>query len=133
MKLRLDYVTNSSSSSFIIAKHKDCTMNEIRKMLGELNSEIWSLVSTCRGEFNCDYVDANEIKAAYHDNEGMGRAVDLATMEIVCNLFGMDGDLKLGDWDVCREDASNEDGELFSHALYCFGRLMQTEHLKITD
>lgn len=45
MKVRLGFVTNSSSSSFIIAVHKDCTREDIRKLFENLKTKIKKYLS----------------------------------------------------------------------------------------
>lgn len=133
MKLRLDYVTNSSSSSFIIAKHKGLTIEEIETALNGIRGNIEDLLSSYDGEFDCSYVNSDIMKMTYDSGE-IELAIDMAIKEIALCLFGSDfSDLILDNWRVNSEYASNEDGELFSCALYDFGHLMQTEHLKITD
>lgn len=133
MKLRLDYVTNSSSSSFIIAKHKNLTMDEIETALNGIRCNIEDLLSSYDGEFDCCFIDRDVMKLAY-DGEDIETAVNMAIKEIAYCLYGTNfSDLVLDNWRVSSEYASNEDSELFSCALYDFGHLMQTEHLKLTD
>ena len=108
-------------------------MDEIETVLNGIRGNIEDLLHALDGEFYCDCIDAMDIKDAY-DNGNINDAINLAIKEIACCLNLSDPrDLVLGDWTVCSEYASNEDGELFGCALYDFGRLIQTEHLKLTD
>lgn len=131
MKVRTDYVTNSSSSSFIIAKHKDCTIDEIKTMLYGLKDRIKELLYECDGEYDCNHM--TEIKHAY-DDDNMDKAIDFAIIDIADNLNKTyKYDLTLDDWNVRCTTASNEDCLLFECALYDFGYLMDTEHLKLSS
>lgn len=111
MKIRNDYVTNSSSSSFIIAKHKDCTIDEVKEMLNHHESDIRNLM---------DNLDISPIEYDAYIQE---MAEDLMSTR----WRSMD----LGDWQVTSKYGSNEDGELLGCALYDFGYDMDTKHLKI--
>lgn len=129
MKVRNDFVTNSSSSSFIIARHKDCTIDEIKTMLNKNRDNILELINSFEGDLDCDYMD--EIRSAYDSNE-TNLAIDLAIECLAMDLIH-DGwnKMQLGDWNVTSAYGSNEDGQLFGSMLYDFGHDMDTEHVKI--
>ena len=128
MKVRADFVTNSSSSSFIVAKHKDCTRDEVEAILNSHKEDILFLLHDYEGHVDCDYMST--IKE-YYDKEEFDKAVDLAIECLTNDLMNAGyNSMTLDNWTVSSEYASNEDAILLAGALYEFGWDMDTEHLR---
>lgn len=129
MKVRSDFVTNSSSSSFIIARHKDCTENEIRTMLYGLKDNIKYLIECWEGDFDCNHCDV--IRDAYESGE-IDTAIKFAIEDLTEYLNRTSKyDMTIDDWNLRCMEACSEDSILKDCALYTFGYLMESEHLKV--
>lgn len=118
-KYRLDYVTNSSSSSFIIAKNNKCTEEEIKELLYSMEEQISNVIGRYCWDYKYDDDDDNVSEKTINE------FIDEMTSHLYCK-----GDLILGEWSVSAREYNNESDE-YNGFMYEYGHKLNTENLKV--
>lgn len=134
MKVRNDFVTNSSSSSFIIAKKKNATIRDLKELFSNYREEILDMLMDHDGDIPCEN---NEVILNYFEKKDYTRAVDLVIEELIYCIQGIKGGLSLDGWMVVSESINDsysyaEYRELFYYILNYFCGI-DSDWLKIRE
>lgn len=125
MKIRLGFVTNSSSSSYIIAKHEECTKEDIYKAFEEMREEIYSHIGHMLTYFdgyadeNCeDQKNLNQIKELWEQN----KKVEVVNffIELLIKYFDSYEGIELKPWKVIHALFSNDNEWMEDDFLYYY-------------
>lgn len=111
MKVRTNFVTNSSSSCFIIAKKNNYTIREIENNIRMFKQDVIDSLKQC----DLDYSD---------------ESVNLFISRLANNLYQTPQDLKLGDWIAFLIECDNESDQ-FDFFMYEYGYKLGTANFKV--
>lgn len=129
MKCRNGHVTNSSSSSFIIAKHESCKREDIKTALNNMRDDIKMMVES-DGEY-IYFEDNDEVQYLLKKNK-IEEVVNLAIDELEDRLYYFsDNGMVLDYWECSSQEFSDDDGDLLAIFLMHYGYKFKCDTLKI--
>ena len=112
MKIRYGFVTNSSSSSFILARKATVDVNKLASFIYKHGS-LGTMIQ------NFEYLSwPDEITDAYENNNP--KLEEMIAKYIAEELTNYSVDMELGDWMVSAGKASNETENVIDYFLYNF-------------
>lgn len=128
MKIRLSHVTNSSSSSFIIARKNNVKESDVTNLIIEKLSDYIERELKNIDDYNFKYLD-DELKVLIIQKD-YDKAVKLVANKLCDRLLDAYSEMELGDWEVHSDEFSNEDN-FYSRLIYDYGYMLVSDDFKV--
>ena len=125
VKIRLGHVTNSSSSSFIIARKSKCTREEVINLI--IEKLYGDIIEGFQDKWMFKYLD-DDIKVAVIQKD-YDKAVKLVSEDLYDMLTSY-SEMELGDWKVHETEFSNENG-FYDYLIYAHGYKLVSDNFKV--
>ena len=126
MKIRRGFVTNSSSSSYIIAKKKDATLTDIKNSLLKVRDNAKSFLIEQHKWIDLEPDVEESIRKGDYDKAAG------AFLEYVADyLYGNFNAGTLGDWTVGSDEFWNDGGDPYENFILDSAWLIGDENLQI--
>lgn len=127
-KIRLSHVTNSSSSSFIIARRNDIRELDVVNLIIDKLSDYIKKEINGMDRYDLDYLD-DELKVLIIQKD-YDKAVKLIANELCDRLLDTYSEMDLGDWKVHSEEFGNEDS-FYDNLIYSYGNVLVSDNFKV--
>ena len=127
-KIRLSYVTNSSSSSFIIARKNNIKESDVVNLIIDKLSDYIERELKNINDYDLKYLD-DELKV-FIIQKDYDKAVKLIANELCDRLLDAYSEMELGDWKVHAEEFGNEDG-FYNNLIYSYGNILVSDNFKV--
>ena len=127
-KIRLSYVTNSSSSSFIIARKNNIKESDVVNLIIDKLSDYIERELKNIDDYDLKYLD-DELKV-FIIQKDYNKAVKLIANELCDRLLDAYSEMELGDWKVHAEEFGNEDG-FYNNLIYSYGNILVSDNFKV--
>ena len=129
-KIRVGFVTNSSSSSFVIARKSDIKESDVVNLIiDKLSDEIKKELNGIEyHRYIFDYLD-DEFKDLIIQKD-YDKAIKLIANELCDRLLDAYFEMELGDWEVHAEEFGNED-DFYSRLIYDYGDKLVSDNFKV--
>ena len=127
-KIRLSHVTNSSSSSFIIARRNDIRESDVVNLIIDKLSDYIKKEINGMDRYDLDYLD-DELKVLIIQKD-YDKAVKLIANELCDRLLDTYSEMDLGDWKVHSEEFGNEDS-FYDNLIYSYGNVLASDNFKV--
>lgn len=145
MKIRKSFVTNSSSSSYVVAKKKDASEKDVKKAIADKyykNKDYYlsllkniedDLEETGYTQETEDYYGERSLIRAYFGDGDIDKEYINYLTKKVLELFSdtWNGKGTLDSWEVTVCEVSNENDDIFEWLLYDDSSIIQNELIKV--